>query len=196
MGPQHTWDAASRPGPGTVSMRETDAEAQELASSFSGSHLSNVPTISAGQDLYYGEGTQSLAQCLEHARRLAGACFLLFIFSSHTYLLFLPALQAAALGGQSRKASPGHQTNAMGWAQLCRATWWAVRWGPIQSSGSGCPAGSKLEGVKGGMAISWEQVKSWNDPQDFLSPSRVTRWSEFGVHFPSFTLPGERCLSF
>ena len=80
MGLQHTRGAASRPGPDGVSMRETDAEAQERASSFFGSHLSTVPTISAGQDLYYGEGRQSLVQCLEHARHLAGACFLLLFF--------------------------------------------------------------------------------------------------------------------
>lgn len=86
MGPQHTRDAASRPGPGKVSMRETDAEAQELASSFSGSHLSNVPTISAGQDLYYGEGAQNLAQCLEHARHLAVLVFFfLFFLATLTY---------------------------------------------------------------------------------------------------------------
>lgn len=86
MGPQHTRDAASRPGPGKVSMRETDAEAQELASSFSGSHLSNVPTISAGKDLCYGEGAQSLAQCLEHARHLAVLVFFfLFFLATLTY---------------------------------------------------------------------------------------------------------------
>ena len=83
----------------------------------------------------------------------------------------------------------------MKWAQLGQTTCWAVEWGLF----SVC-AGSKLEGVKGGMAISWEQFASLNDPQDFLSPSIASRWSEFwhcdfGIHIPFFSLPGKRRLS-